>query len=90
MNKLAGLALLGTLITLTGCEDANEVKEDAKDKSAQMQEKLGDAWNDVKETTNDLKNDESLNELLEQSKAMGLDMYDDGKEIAVDAWIKSK
>ena len=33
MNKLAGLALLGTLITLTGCEDANEVKEDAKDLS---------------------------------------------------------
>ena len=90
MNKLAGLALLGTLITLTGCEDANEVKEDAKDKSAQMQEKLGDAWDDVKETTNDLKNDESLNELLEQSKAMGLDMYDDGKEIAVEAWVKSK
>ena len=44
----------------------------------------------VKETTNDLKNDESLNELLEQSKAMGLDMYDDGKDIAVEAWVKSK
>ena len=28
MNKLAGLALLGTLITLTGCEDAKEVKEE--------------------------------------------------------------
>ena len=90
MNKLAGLALLGTLITLTGCEDAQEVKEDAKDKSAQMQEKLGDAWEDVKEKTNEFKNDESLNELLQESKAMGLDMYDDGKEIAVDAWVKSK
>jgi Skp family chaperone for outer membrane proteins len=90
MNKLAGLALLGTLITLTGCEDAKEVKEETKEKSAQMQEKLGDAWNEVKETTHDLKNDESLNELLQQSKAMSLDMYDDGKEIAIDAWIKSK
>ncbi|GEB71668.1 MULTISPECIES: hypothetical protein [Pseudoalteromonas] len=90
MNKLAGLALLGTLITLTGCEDAQEVKEDAKDKSAQMQEKLGDAWEDVKDKTNELKNDESLNELMQESKAMGLDMYDDGKEIAVDAWVKSK
>ena len=55
-----------------------------------MQEKLGDAWNEVKETKHDLKNDESLNELLQQSKAMGLDIYDDGKEIAIDAWIKSK
>ena len=90
MNKLAGLALLGTLITLTGCEDAQEVQEDAKDKSAQMQEQLGDTWNDVKDKATELKNDESLNELLEQSKAMGLDMYDDGKEIAIDAWIKSK
>jgi Skp family chaperone for outer membrane proteins len=90
MNKLAGLALLGTLITLTGCEDANEVKEDAKKTSAQVQEKLGDAWTDVKDKTNELINDESFQNLLSESKEMGLDMYDDGKDVAVEAWIKSK
>ena len=58
MKKLAGLALLGTLITLTGCEDANEVKQDAKQTSAEVKEKLNETWNDVKEKTNELKNDE--------------------------------
>lgn len=90
MNKLAGLALLGTLITLTACEDAKEIKEDAKDTGAQVQQELDKAWTKVKETTHEIKHDESLNQLLQQSKAMGLDMYDDGKEVAVDAWIKSK
>ena len=56
MKKLAGLALLGTLITLTGCEDANEVKQDAKETSAQVKEKLDETWNEVKEKTNELKN----------------------------------
>ncbi|MBQ4831882.1 hypothetical protein J8L70_01370 [Pseudoalteromonas sp. MMG010] len=90
MNKLAGLALIGTLITLTGCEDANEVKEEAKNTSAQMQEKLGDAWTGVKDKTNELMNDESFQSLVSESKELGLDMYDDGKEVAVEAWIKSK
>ncbi|WP_372760924.1 hypothetical protein [Pseudoalteromonas sp.] len=90
MNKLAGLALLGTLITLTACEDAKEVKAEAKDAGAQVKQELDNAWEKVKETTHEIKHDESLNELLQQSKAMGLDMYDNGKEVAVDAWIKSK
>ncbi|MCQ8877292.1 hypothetical protein NQT69_04485 [Pseudoalteromonas shioyasakiensis] len=88
MKKLASVVLLGSVL-LTGCEDANEIKEDAAKAKAEMQKTLGDAWDEVKDTTTEFKG-ESLDELLAESKKLGLDMYDDGKEVALDAWIESK
>lgn len=91
MKKFAGIALLSSLIILAGCDDdANEVKESAKKTGTQVQEKLDETWREVKKKTHELKNDESLNALLKESKAMGLDIFDDGKDFAIDAWIKSK
>ena len=77
MNKLASLVLLGC-VALTGCEDASEAKKEAAEAKAEVKKALNDAWDEVKETSNQFKG-ESLDELLQESKKLGLDMYDDGQ-----------
>ena len=73
MNKLASLVLLGC-IALTGCDDAEQAKKDASEAKEEVKQALNDAWSDVKDATNEF-NDDSLQELLEESKKMGSQIF---------------
>jgi len=71
--------ILLTSLLLIGCEEKEEIKQEA----TEVKQTLTQAWQDAKETGKEFK-DESLTELIDETKALGNTLATEGKALSKD------
>jgi len=93
MNKILKLTtssfVLMTSLLLVGCEEKEEIKQDATEVKQDVKQALSEAWQDAKETGKEFK-DESLTQLIDETKALGHTLATEGKALSKDLVEDSK
>jgi hypothetical protein len=93
MNKILKLSassfVLMTSLLLVGCEEKEEIKQETTEVKQDVKQALSEAWQDAKESGKEFK-DESLTQLIDETKALGHTLATEGKALSKDLVEDSK